>query len=291
MPAELPSPAELLDLMPDAVCVVDANGVLLYASAAFERMLGHPRGALLGRPMFELVHPDDIEATREQAVRLMEGGGERHFRNRYRHRDGSTVDLLWSAQWLPRYGVRVGVARDISELRRVERELEHRANHDALTALPNRRRFGELLGAALAEGERAEVPLAVLYIDLNGFKAINDAFGHPAGDRVLAEAARRLSAGLREGDSVSRIGGDEFIALLPACDAVGGRAVADAMCMQLQRPFLIDGCPVELHASIGVATYPADASDADALVACADAAMYAVKRRRAGSAGVPVEAT
>ena len=152
MPAELPSPAELLDLMPDAVCVVDANGVLLYASAAFERMLGQPRGALLGRPMFELVHPDDIEATREQAVRLMEGGGERHFRNRYRHRDGSTVDLLWSAQWLPRYGVRVGVARDISELRRVERELEHRANHDALTALPNRRRFGELLGAGGAGG-------------------------------------------------------------------------------------------------------------------------------------------
>ncbi|GAB6195765.1 diguanylate cyclase domain-containing protein [Lysobacter xanthus] len=286
MAIEPPSPADLLDLMPDAVCVVHPDGTLLYASAAFERMLGHPRAALVGQRMFELVHPDDREATRAQAADLMDGRGERHFRNRYRHHDGSHVDLLWSAQWLPQFGVRVGVARDVRELRRVEQELEHRANHDVLTALPNRRRLHELLDAGLAAAERSGASLAVLYIDLDGFKAINDAFGHSAGDRVLAEAARRLGAGLREGDTVARVGGDEFVALLPGCDATGGRKVAAAICTQLARPLTIEGTTVMLRASIGAAIYPADARDADTLVAHADAAMFAMKRGRATPASI-----
>ncbi|WP_460833355.1 diguanylate cyclase domain-containing protein [Lysobacter humi (ex Lee et al. 2017)] len=242
-----------------------------------------------GHPVFDLVHPDDRDATRQQAARLMDGRGQRHFRNRYLHRDGHAVDLLWSAQWLPAYGVRVGVARDVSELRRVEQELEDLANHDMLTGLPNRRRLHELLVRAVADAADRATPLAVLYIDLDGFKAINDVHGHPAGDRVLTEAARRFQAGLRQGDTVARIGGDEFMALLPGCDTAGARAVADAMRAHLRRPIVLEGVPLALVASIGIAAFPADARDPESLIACADRAMYAAKRERARLADAPVD--
>jgi diguanylate cyclase (GGDEF)-like protein/PAS domain S-box-containing protein len=279
MPAPPPL-TELLDLVPDAVCVVDPDGVLLYVSAAFQRMLGYSSDEVLGRPVFELIHPDDRDATRDQAARVMHDTGARHFRNRYMHRDGHPVDLLWSAQWVPAHGVRVGVARDVSELRRVEQELEHRANHDPLTGLVNRHRLREVLDHALAEAARTDTPLALLYVDLDGFKAINDAHGHEGGDRVLVDLARRLQAGLRQGDVVARIGGDEFVALLPGCDADSARALVATMHVQLARPFELDSGAVPLRASIGTAAYPVDAHDAQALLARADAAMYTVKRAR-----------
>lgn len=287
MPAVLPPLTELLDLMPDALCVVDADGVLLYASAAFERILGYPRDAVLGRRVFDLVHPADRDATREQAGRLMQGTGERHFRNRYLHRDGHAVDLLWSAQWLPAYGVRVGVAREVSELRRVEQELEHRANHDALTGLVNRHRIGELLDHALADAARTGAALALLYLDLDGFKAINDVHGHEVGDRVLVDVARRLKAGLRQGDTVARIGGDEFVAILPGCDAGAARALVDTVTQQMVAPFALREGALTLRASVGMAAFPADADCAQDLLHHADTAMYAAKRARKAQALAP----
>ncbi|TZF90213.1 diguanylate cyclase [Lysobacter lacus] len=267
--------------MPDVACVVDPDGVLLYVSAAFERVFGYTRDEVLGRHVFDLVHPEDREATREQAARLMEGLGARHFRNRYVHRAGHAVDLLWSAQWLPEHGVRVAVGRDVTELRRLERELEHRANHDALTGLANRQRLHELLEHAIADASRTDTPLALLYIDIDAFKAVNDAHGHEAGDRVLVEVARRLQAGLWHGGTVARMGGDEFVALLPGCDDQGARGVIEALHVQLLVPFGVAGGYVPIGASIGAAAYPADAQQPDALINRADSAMYACKRRRA----------
>lgn len=288
MPSSLPPLTELLDLMPDALCVVDPDGVLLYASAAFERMLGYPRSEVLGRRMFELVHPDDRDATREQAARLMQGTGERHFRNRYVHRAGHPVDLLWSAQWLPEHGVRVAVAREVSELRRAEQTLEHRANHDALTGLVNRHRFDELLEHAVADAARTETPLTVLYVDLDGFKAVNDEHGHGAGDRMLVQVAARLQAGLRKVDVIGRIGGDEFAALLPGCDAAAARALVETVLACLESSDGRDPDALPIRVSIGTATFPDDARDAPALLARADAAMYGVKRlRRTDPAGRP----
>jgi diguanylate cyclase (GGDEF)-like protein/PAS domain S-box-containing protein len=283
----LPPLTALLDLLPDAVCVVDTEGVLLYANAALERMLGYTPAERLGQRMLDLVHPDDLAATRAQVARLMEGIGERHFRNRYVHREGHTVDLLWSAQWLPEYGVRVAVARDVSELRRVEQELEHRANHDALTGVVNRRRLRELLEHALVDAALTGVPLALLYADVDGFKAINDTYGHDVGDRVLVDVAQRLQAGLRKGDVVGRMGGDEFVALLPRCDGEAARSLVDAMHRQLQHPFALDDGTLMLRVSVGTAAYPADAQQADTLLARADAAMYSTKRARAAHEEAP----
>ncbi|MGN6706558.1 MAG: diguanylate cyclase domain-containing protein [Rhodanobacter sp.] len=278
---KLPPLADVLDLMPDAVCVVDAEGRLLYVNASFERILGHAPAEVLGRPIFDLVHPDDREATLRQASQVMAGELQRHFRNRYIHRDGHSVDIQWSARWLPEYGVRIGVAHEVTELRRNERELEHRASHDLLTGLPNRHRLHVELKHAIARAAETGEGLALLYLDLDGFKAVNDRAGHAAGDRVLREVSQRLQQGLRQGDLVARVGGDEFVALLPGCrDSRAARTIADDLRARLGLPCTLPDGPFRPDASIGIACYPRDGSDAEALLAHADRTMYIAKRRQ-----------
>lgn len=281
MITKLPPLAEVLDLMPDAVCFVDAEGRFLYASASFERIFGYTPAEALGRRIFDLVHPDDRAATLHQAEQVMDGTPQRHFRNRYVHKDGHSVDIQWSARWLPEYGVRIGVAHEVTELRRAEREIEHRASHDALTGLPNRHRLQCELQYAIAHAAQTGEGLAVLYMDLDGFKEVNDRGGHDAGDRVLREVAQRLLQGLRPGDLVARVGGDEFVALLPGCRNVeAARTIADSLRACLSPPYTLPDGLFRMDASVGIACFPADGGDPDALLSHADHAMYAAKRER-----------
>jgi diguanylate cyclase (GGDEF)-like protein/PAS domain S-box-containing protein len=276
---KLPTPAELLGLMPDAVCVVDVDGRVLYVSAGFGRMLGYAPDEVLGQPIFRLVHPDDRVSTMQQAERVMSGAPQRHYRNRYVHKDGHSVDLQWSARWLPEHGVRIGVAHEVTELRRAERELEYRATHDPLTGLPNRRRLQQELHYAFEHAALADHGLAVLYLDLDGFKRINDRYGHDVGDRLLCEAARRLQKAVRQGDLMARVGGDEFVALLPGCrDARAAGAVARGLRASLQAPCELPEGRFDLDASIGIACFPGDGEDPETLLAHADRAMYQAKR-------------
>lgn len=281
MISKLPPLADVLDLLPDAACVVDTEGRLLYVSSSFERIFGYTSGEVLGRRIFDLVHPDDRATTQQQAEQVMDGALQRHFRNRYVHKDGHSVDIQWSARWLPEYGVRIGVAHEVTELRRAEREIEYRASHDPLTGLPNRHRLQSELQYAIAHAAQTGDGLAVLYLDLDGFKAINDRGGHDAGDRLLREVAQRLQQDLRKGDLVARVGGDEFVVLLPGCqDAEAARAVADGLRACLSPFFTSPDGSFRLDASVGIACFPADGSDPDALLAHADRAMYAAKRQR-----------
>jgi len=280
MTPNLPLPAEILDLLPDAVCVVDKDGRYLFVSAGFERILGYRPADILGRQAFDFIHPDDRADTLQQAKQVMAGVFQRHFRNRYLHRDGHCVDMLWSANWHPSHGVRIGVGREVTEMRRVERELEHLAGHDVLTGLPNRYRLQQTLERALAQASASGDGLALLYIDLDGFKTINDVGGHDAGDRLLQDVAARLTGSLRHGDVAARVGGDEFVILLPGCrDAAAARQVADTLHAQLQLVYRLADQPIRIDASLGIACFPADGSDAAALLAHADREMYAVKRR------------
>ncbi|WP_433851074.1 diguanylate cyclase domain-containing protein [Stenotrophomonas nitritireducens] len=277
MPSTLPPLGEILDLLPDVVCVVDPEGRYLAVNAAFEQVIGYRPDEVLGRRMIELVHPEDHAITAQAVQRVMEGRPLPNFRNRYVRRDGRIVDMQWSAKWLPDYGVRIAVGHPITELRDLERRLEFMAGHDPLTSLPNRYRLREELERSLGGGAQ---PLAVLYLDLDGFKAINDRHGHAQGDRLLCETADRLRRALRHGDFIARVGGDEFVALLPGCASrADARVVADALqaaldAEQAPPPFS------RIGVSIGVACCPADGNDAETLLRCADADMYAVKNRR-----------
>lgn len=282
MPTKLPPLAEVLQLLPDLVCIVDAEGRLLFASAACERILGYLPDEVIGRRIFDLIHPDDREATIAQAMRTMEGEGQRNFRNRYLHRAGHAVDMLWSAHWLRDHEVRIGVGREITELRRTERELEHRANHDALTGLANRHRLQQELPRAISRAAHNGRSVSLVYIDLDGFKSVNDRAGHAAGDQALRTVAQLLQQGVRQGDLVARVGGDEFVVLLPGCSAEDAERVAEGLRARLQAADMVlaDGAAIQLDASVGIACFPRDAESPAELIAHADHAMYAGRQGR-----------
>jgi diguanylate cyclase (GGDEF)-like protein/PAS domain S-box-containing protein len=281
MTPTLPPLADVLDMVPDAVCVVDADGRFLFVNASFQRIFGYAPDEVLGQPIFDLVHPDDREATARQAEAVMAGELQLHFRNRYVHKDGHDVDIQWSARWLPDHRVRIGVGREVTELRRLERELEYRANHDSLTGLANRDRLRAELRSAIDRGARADRGFALLYLDLDGFKFANDRAGHDAGDQLLRDVAARLQQGISSRDVLARVGGDEFVALLSDChDAASAHRLADSLRARLNQPFSLPDGPFPLDVSIGIACFPADGTDVDSLLAHADRAMYAAKRHR-----------
>lgn len=162
--------------------------------------------------------------------------------------------------------------------------LAHKANHDSLTGLPNRAYFAEKLGLALFEAEQNAKSVAVLFMDSNGFKQINDQYGHAAGDAVLVTIAARVKAQLREGDLVVRLGGDEFAVLLTSVtDMQIVQRIEQAITESIQKPISLPGGErIATSLSIGIAIYPEQAQDAESLLQIADAAMYSVKRGRAG---------
>ena len=173
-----------------------------------------------------------------------------------------------------------GVGRDITTQIEAEEKVRFVATHDGLTGLPNRTMFGELLQVAVATARRYKRTLAVLFIDLDGFKQVNDRLGHAAGDALLNEIAGRLTKCLRASDVVARLGGDEFIALLqelkePLDAGAGAQKILSAVAL----PLTIQGEDCRVTASIGICLYPQDARDRDALVKQADAAMYLAKQK------------
>lgn len=446
MPTVLKPPEAdtILDLLLDAICVVDRDGRYVYVSAGFERIFGYRPDEVLGRPMIDLVHPDDRARTLQAASEIMAGQPKPHFQNRYLRKDGQVVHIMWAARWSERDGVRIAMARDITELKRAEamqaallaiseaahatgdlqalfarihaivgellpadncfvalkdgergmlefpyfvdehdpppgpmpieaptltgevvrgerpllltpetlaelherlqpsvghealdwlgvplrgpggvigalvvqsysgavryRErdmvllqfvstqvaaaierkrdqarLQYLADHDALTGLANRKHFHERLEAQLRHAGRDGDRFALLYLDLDGFKQVNDRYGHDAGDRLLREAARRLRGCVRASDLVARLGGDEFVAMLPGVvDAGHAAAVADAVRAALQQPFVLDAETIWVGASIGIVLHPQHGDRREPLLRRADRAMYDAKRRGGG---------
>lgn len=441
MEPDHPPLAVVMDLLLDAVCVVDERGRYLFVSAGFERILGYRADEVIGRPMIELVHPDDYERTLQAAREIMAGEPKLHFQNRYVRKDGRVVDIQWSARWSESDRVRIAVGHDITELKRaeamqvallaiseaahadgdlralfprihqiigqllpasncfvalhdaqhgmvefpyfvdehdtapaplpletetlsnavirsgqallltpdtlaelhahqepvighaaldwlgvplctangvigalvvqsyhsavrytaqdkqllqfvstqiasaIERKrnlawLEHLVGHDALTGLPNRNRFHERLEQALECARREHLRLALLYLDLDGFKRINDRHGHDLGDQLLREAGERIRECVHPSDMVARLGGDEFVVLLYGiAHPEHATAVAEAIRTALQRPFLLEGQAARISASIGVALHPEDGEEKKPLLRHADNAMYAAKRK------------
>lgn len=439
----------VLDLLIDAVCVVDAEGRYVFVSAAYERIFGYTPQEVLGRRMIELVHPDDRARTMAVVADIMAGQYQLNFENRYLRKDGGVVHIMWSARWSPDDGMRVAVARDVTERKRTEalqaatyaiseaahaasdlvalferihsivgsllpathfsvallnavtqeihcpyhvapiplhtlpmgegslcaevvrtghalrlspanastvaphlqaaaqhqqsvvpywlgvplkgrqgtlgalvlqadeahagytekdqellqfvstqvvtaiersqvnQRLQQMALYDPLTQLPNRQLFNDRLKAALTRAVREHSTLALLFVDLDRFKSVNDSLGHAAGDLLLQGVAARLSACVRASDTVARLGGDEFVLLLESghdhvsqttsTTATCADTVAAKILAAFAKPFDLNGTPVHIHPSIGIAVYPQHGQDAERLLNHADEAMYACK--------------
>lgn len=425
-----PELAEVLDLLLDAVCVVDAAGCFVYVSAAAEQIFGYRPEEMIGRPMIGFVAPEDRERTQSAAAQVMGGEPLPSFENHYLHRLGHRVPVMWSARWSAEHGMRIAVAHDVSEKRRAERlqhalfalseaahetgdvasllcrthtildrmlpadrcaivlrdpqtlalrtayrsdngqpvaeaapellgghviergeallchpgdprledgsecswigvplhdehsvigclslmreqasvrftatdlellhhvsrqiaaaierkqlqaRLERMAHHDTLTGLPNRGLLLDRLEVALARARRHAHLLGLLFVDLDDFKRINDEQGHAAGDALLCEVARRLQASVRACDTVSRIGGDEFVVLIEdLVEESHAHQVGETLRTRLEQG-LPEDVALNCRASVGVAVFPRDGADVDGLLSRADQAMYVAKRRR-----------
>lgn len=432
------------DLLLDAVFLVDAAGRIVHVSAACEGIFGYTQAEMIGRQMFDFVAPEDRAKTLEESTEVMAGRPRIGFENRYLRKDGSRVHLMWSARWAEKEQLRIGVARDVTELRQAQQlqaatyaiseaahntndlaslfeaihliieklvplaglavatlreetrelhlgycsgfkeepsrsrdrtileyctqvllaeqgihlppealqaasldttfhfqhgwlmlplviqeeligaivlacppetsfasqekellrfvaeqvttavsrkqahaELVRSARHDDLTGLPNRRLFHDRLNAALSRCKRRGKRMAVLFIDINGFKQVNDSFGHDIGDLLLQDVALRLKQSLREEDTIARLGGDEFTVLLEDIATQDEAfAVADKIRHLLSGQILLGHLALSAGASVGVAFYPEDGNDSEQLLKHADQAMYADKSTKADKAEV-----
>lgn len=420
-----------IDLLLDAICVVDKNGCFEFISPGAERIFGYTPQEMLGHSMLEFIHPDDQPLTLATAEQINLGAVKLDFENRYIRKDGSVVHLLWSARWSEDKQQRVAVARDISSLKHAQRcqaalyaiaeaafaaedidqlylqihqiiaglmpmysfiiarhdsqnglsfgysstgaasltkqsltselchqviasgqsklffgqharnltavaadlnalavplkthsgiigvllvqntvqapaysnadldmlefvatqvavsierqqmlaRLKHHALYDQLTSLPNRELFQDRIHAALARAEREQASLALLYVDLDKFKLINDSFGHNVGDELLQQTAQRLLKSIRQTDTAARFGGDEFVVLLEqVSSAASAMQLAQHIRQALGQPYLINDQQLSIHPSIGVALYPEHGSTQKKLILYADAAMYQAKK-------------
>jgi diguanylate cyclase len=284
------------ELSLDMISIAGFDGCFKSVNPAFERALGYQPEELVGRPFLDFVHPDDREKTEREAASLADGLTTVQFQNRYFAKDGEVHWMEWTSIPLPDEGLIYGVARDITERKALEQELERLSQHDSLTGLFNRRRFEEELRRQLSYTRRYDKGGALLMIDLDRFKQINDVLGHAAGDEALRHVAAVLSNNLRGSDTlardpgfsavVARLGGDEFVVLLPETDGPGAVAAAERLANALAAtPLDVDGRQVELRISIGVATFDEFGlpGEKDLLVA-ADRAMYVAKASGGGGA-------
>lgn len=251
----------------------------VWHNRALARMLGHGPGEMIGRPTRE-VYADEADYQRVgRAYAELSEGGQYRTEVQMRRKDGSLVWVDLSGVRLPN-GQSMWVMVDISRVKASEADAQHRAGHDALTGLPNRSQLEPAIAGAIRQARQAGSKLAVAFIDLDGFKAVNDERGHEAGDALLREIARRIAQGIRAGDLAARLGGDEFVIVLGGVNRRDDvEPVLARMLQSLEAPFELPGgghCAV--GASVGVALWPDDGRQADELMARADEAMYAAKR-------------
>ncbi|WP_187805438.1 diguanylate cyclase domain-containing protein [Aquipseudomonas alcaligenes] len=266
---------------------IDTNR--LYWSEAIYAMFGHQPGTIT--PSYELfchsVHPDDRQRVRAGELRCIETGENHDEEYRVIWPDGSvhwlreTGNVTKDASGTPLK--MMGVVRDITEEKAWASQMHQLAHHDALTGLPNRLVFEDRLRSALERARRSNLRVALVFIDLNGFKTINDTHGHVAGDQVLVATARRLKAALRESDSVARIGGDEFVVILEGLALERqleeeARAIGEKILTALALPLADDSSQRRIDASLGIAAFPDHAPSMDRLIHLADQAMYEAKR-------------
>ncbi len=270
----------LFDHNPDAVFSFDLEGVLLSLNPAFERMSGYSRDEAIGRPYSFLIPPEDLERVAQHFDSTASGIPENYECGVIR-RDGSRFDINVTNLPIVVGGEIVGVygiAKDISDRKALEDQLRHQAFHDPLTDLPNRSLFMDRLRHALNGLKRARRSIAVLFIDFDDFKLVNDSYGHDIGDQVLIAAAGIIQHCIRPGDTVSRLGGDEYTVLLTALDGVDEAiGVAERLLRDFAAPLKVAGYELTITPSVGIVVSSSPEDEPGALLRYADRAMYDAK--------------
>jgi diguanylate cyclase (GGDEF)-like protein/PAS domain S-box-containing protein len=269
---------------PIGMAMVDADGSFFRVNPAFCRMLGFSEAELLELSFGDLTHPEDLDENVDLHTRAYDGSVDSYVLDkRYRRKPGDWiwcrvhVTVVKDSDGTPIYSL--GQIVDVTERRHFEERLAYEATHDGLTGLPLRNLLVDHLELALAGARRRTSEVAVLFIDLDHFKRVNDSLGHSAGDELLVSVARRLSAAVRDVDTAGRFGGDEFVIVCPEVEgAAGALVVAERIRAELERPFCVRGTEVFVGASVGVVVADGDA-DPGTLLKHADIAAYRAKER------------
>ncbi len=257
------------------------NGVLTDVNEALLAISGHTREELIGRNTLEFVAPEWVEAATE----YMRGEREDPYEIELVRKNGRrvAVEIVAKSVRSKDEVSRMGVLRDITARKHAEARIQYLAHHDMLTGLPNRAYLTERLTTILALARRHGTLVAIMFIDLDNFKTVNDSLGHHVGDVLLQQVATRIKEVLREADMVSRLGGDEFLAILADFAAPDDAAkVAEKLLQVISAPIELEGRAVCANASIGISVFPRDGDNADDLIRHADAAMYSAKERGRG---------
>ncbi|MGM0450712.1 MAG: diguanylate cyclase domain-containing protein [Pseudomonadota bacterium] len=266
---------------PDPIYVLDLDGRFIYANRATEALFAQKRESIIGKSTLEMgfSFASDFQRSLEKAI-ANQSTYRGEFRQAFASGQGERFEYLLAPVLDDHQQTEaiVCIFRDVTERALAEEKIWHDAHHDLLTGLPNRRLFLDRLEQEVKHAKRSSLPLALLFLDLDGFKAVNDSLGHEAGDSVLCDVAERLDGGLREDDTVARLGGDEFTVILTGVkqrkDVEG---VAQTIIDALARPFQTGDHTVQITVSIGISLYPQHASSPVALLEAADQAMYTAK--------------
>lgn len=286
-------PHEILDVLPGFVYQLKMNPAgdftWLYLSKGVERILGLPVADALkdANRLLSLIHPDDFDRVLNESIAI--GEKEQSWFGEFRIHSVDGRELYFEAHDTSQKMANgdiifTGFANNVSEKHELENRLEQMSHHDTLTGLLNRSSFYEILENTIRTSHRKKQHFALLFIDLDHFKAVNDNFGHQAGDLLLQSVCNRLKPSLRASDTSCRYGGDEFLVLLPDVTETENLAkVARKIIHQLEQPFLLEDHSLNISASIGVSLFPDHGRTADALVSLADQAMYQAKHAGAGN--------
>ncbi|MEW6187806.1 MAG: diguanylate cyclase [Thermodesulfobacteriota bacterium] len=256
------------------------EGKIKMANPEFERITGFREKELLTVSPLNLVQPDDRSEVRTNAVKMLRGERHQPYEFRVVGKDGRIMWILETVTSIQYQGFKatLGSLMDISQRKESEETIRRLAFQDSLTGLPNRVLFHDRLSQALAQAGRNKQGLTLMMIDLDNFKEVNDQYGHQQGDRLLKEMGQRLLNFLRKSDTVARMGGDEFMILLPDTGQVpDAQRIAEKLLEVFQQPMVLEGGTVQVSASIGLALYPKDGVDGATLIKNADRAMYRAK--------------
>lgn len=272
---------DLVENIGEVICTMDKDGRVTYVSPVVQQIAGYSPAEVVGRSIADFIHAEDLPLI--ESVQTAVSGILERSEFRILTKSGETRWVSISSRPIPDGDRAVGlraVIADITDRKQAEDQVKYQAYHDALTGLPNRRLLMDRFAMALAQRRRDHHPLAVMFLDLDRFKLVNDTGGHAVGDELLQRVAERLTKTTREGDTVARIGGDEFIVLLPEVAGVKETCeIAERTLERFRPPWVLAGHQFNVTASIGIAMYPQHGEDSETLLKNADTATYRAKDR------------